>query len=299
MKRQNLVAVAGVPPELIDPFVSGFAKTLPILSCLPLNRFECYTKSYSGKLYKSVADKLKAREPNDRDNLLANTNFFLLYLDKNDESESDIFDKFCMETLVAPMRYPEISAVPMTTRSQRQKVANDLIREAKRAVRHAQELLAIIAEEVTNRDNKTCLLLPRRNFGKEFRPVLDCVSDASKARAASEEFTHRLRHVAQSLRTERISNHEYFVGQRGLVFRSPGKARGRHALAPGWEEAPEGHNSSCVIRGRLRFGTSYDPNFHYDCNIPKDGNLNFPSCHGTKSAPRNTHVNIAPNDNIR
>ena len=155
------------------------------------------------------------------------------------------------------------------------------------------------SEEVTNRENKTCLLLPHRNFGNEFRAVLDCVREASQARAASEEFRRRLRHVAQSLRTERKGSHEYFIGRRGLVFRSPGRARARHGLAPGWD-SPGGHDSSCVIRGRLRFGVSYDPRFHYDCDIPKDGELNFPSCHGTKCIPRKrTHVNIAPNDNIR
>ena len=197
------------------------------------------------------------------------------------------------------MPYPEMLVASMTTSGQRQKVANDLVREARRAVKRARELLAVIGEEMTNRDNKTCLLLPDRNFGKDFRAVLDWVGNAAKARAASDEFKRKLRYVAQSLSTERIGNHKYFVGRRGLTFRSPGKARGRHALAPGWEPA-EGHNSSCVIRGRLRFGTSYDPTFHYDCNIPKDGNLNFPSCHGTKSVPgKRSHVNIAPNDNIR
>lgn len=299
MKRDTLVAVAGVPPELVDPFVSGLASVLPILSCLPLSRFECYTKSYSGKLYERVARKLRIRQPNDRSNLLANSNLLLLYLDKNDGSESDIFGEFGIEALVAPLQYPDMQAAPMTTGGQRQKVANDLMREAKRAVRHARELLAIISEEVTNRDNKTCLLLPSKNFGKEFRAVVDCVEEASKTRVASNEFKGKLRYVAQSLRTERIGNHQYFVGRRGLVFRSPGKARGRHGLAPNWEAA-EGHNFSCVIRGRLRFGTSYDPRFHYDCDIPKGGNLSFPNCHGTKNVPgRQTHMNIAPNDNIR
>ena len=291
--------MAGVPPEIGDEFVAGFAKTLPILSWVPLNRFECYTKSYATKLYERVALKLKAREPDDRENLLANVNLLLLYLAKNDGSESEIFNGFGIDALVAPMQYSEISVMPMTTGSQRHKVANDLIREGKRAVRHAQKLLAIVAEEVTNRENKTCLLLPHRNFSNEFRAVLDCVREASQARAASEEFRRRLRHVAQSLRTERKGSHEYFIGRRGLVFRSPGRARARHGLAPGWE-SPGGHNSSCVIRGRLRFGVSYDPKFHYDCDIPKDGELNFPSCHGTKGVPRKrAHVNIAPNDNIR
>lgn len=299
MKRETLVVVAGVPPELVGPFVSGLSSALPILSCLPLSRFERYTKAYSEKLYQRVANKLRIRQPDDRNNLLANANLLLLYLDKKDGSESDIVEEFGMEALVAPLQYPEIPTVPMETSGQRQKVVNDLVREAKRAVRRARDLLRIIAEEVTNRDNKTCLLLPGRNFGKEFTAVLECVVEASKARTASEEFRRKLRYVAKSLRTERIGDHEYFVGRRGLVFRSPGKARGRHGLAPGWKTAG-GHNSSCVIRGRLRFGTSYDPTFHYDCDIPKDGYRNFPSCHGTWSVPaKRSHVNIAPNDNIR
>ena len=158
MKRQNLMAVAGVPAELGDAFVSGFAKTLPILSWLPLNRFECYTRPYCTELYERVAGKLKAREPGNRGNPLANTNLLLLYLDKQDGSESEIFSEFGIEAMIAPMPYPEILDVPLTSKNQRHKAANDLIREGRRAVRHAQKLLAIVAEEVTNRDNKTCLL---------------------------------------------------------------------------------------------------------------------------------------------
>ena len=299
MKREILIVVAGVPPELVDTFVSGFSKSLPILSCPPLSRFNCYTRQYCLELYKRAAGKLKAREPVDREHLLAKSNLVLLYLDKNDGSESEVFGEFGIDALIAPMQYREVLDVPMTTTNQRRKAANDLIREGKRAVEHAQKLLAVVAEEVTNRENKTCLLLPRRNFGKEFRAVLDCVRDASRARAGIEEFTRSLRRVAQSLPTERRGAREYFVGQRKLVFRSPGKAGARHGLAPGWEPSG-GHNSHCVIGGRLRFGASYDPNFHYDCDIPKGGNSSFPTCHGTATVPRNrTHVNIAPNDNIR
>ena len=60
MKPRGLVAVAGVPPEIGDEFVAGFARTLPILSWVPLNRFECYTKSYATKLYERVALNLPA-----------------------------------------------------------------------------------------------------------------------------------------------------------------------------------------------------------------------------------------------
>ena len=245
-----------------------------------------------------LATKLRAHEPLDRHSLLTNTNLLVLYLDKNDGSESAIFKGFGVEALVAPMKYPDISDVPLATGNQRRKAVNDLIHEGKRAVRHARELLAVVAEEVTNRDNKTCLLLPRKNFGGEIGTVFDCVRDASLAREGREEFKKRLNRVSRSLLTEREGSREYFVGQRGLVFKSPGKAGARHGMAPDWN-AP-GHDFSCVIRGRIRFGAPYDPKFHYDCDIPGDGDRNFPSCHGTKSVSRRrTHMNIAPNDNIR
>ena len=254
--------------------------------------------SYAENLYEKVAIKLKESGSADRHDLLANTNFLLLYLDKNDGSESTIHERFGTETLVAPIKSPNIEEGSLATGNQRRRAVNELIREGRRAVRHAQELLSVIAEEVTNRENKTCLLLPPRNFGGEFEMVLDCIRKASSAGEGKEEFRNSLRGVSRSLRTVRAGRHEYFLGKRQLVFRSPGKAGARHGLAPGWEDA--GHDLSCVIRGRVRFGTSYDPKFHYDCDIPKDGSRRFPSCHGTRNVPRGrTHVNIAPNDNIR
>ena len=192
-----------------------------------------------------------------------------------------------------------LGSMPLAMGNQKRKAANDLIREGKRAIRQARKLLSIIAEEVSNRDNRTCLLLPPKNFGSGADAVFECVRDASLAGDEREEFKKRLRDVSRSLRTQRKGSREYFVGQRGLVFRSPGKAGARHGLAPDWK-SPGGHDASCVIRGRLRFGASYDPEFHYDCDIPDDGDRNFPSCHGAKRISRNrAHANIAPNDNIR
>ena len=299
MKPRILAAAAGIPPEIGDDFVARFIKTLPIAAWLPLKRSECYTNSYSKDLYGRLATKLKARESSDGTNLFSHANLVLLYLDKNDGSESSIFEQFGTEALVTPIRYPDIGDVPLVTNNQRRKAINDLIREGRSAVMHARKLLSVVAEEVSNRDNRTCLLLPPRNFGREIDAVFECVRVAALTREEVEKFRERLNRVSRSLRTQRNGHHEYFVGQRGLVFRSPGKAGARHGIAPNWQ-TPGDHDSSCVIRGRLRFGASYDPKFHYDCDIPKDGGRHFPSCHGTKNMSRNrTHVNIAPNDNIR
>lgn len=299
MKPRVFAAAAGVPPEIGHMFVAGFVKTLPIMSWLPLDRSQSYTHSYTNALYGRLAEKLRTREPQDRRSLLTNANLLLLYLDKGDGSESEIFARFGTEALVAPMRFPDLGQVALGTGNQKRMAANGLIREGKRALGKARKLLSIIAEEVSNRDNRTCLLLPPKNFGNGIDVVFDCVRDASLAGDESGEFKNRLRAVSRLLRTQRRGSREYFVGRRGLVFRSRGKAGARHGLAPDWKSLGD-HDASCVIRGRLRFGASYDPEFHYDCDIPDAGNRDFPSCHGTKRLPRKrTHVNVAPNDNIR
>ena len=297
MKPKLLVAVADIPLEIGDEFITGFNKTLPITSLLPLKRSEGYTDSYSKKLYERLACKLKEREQPHRTCLLSDTNLVLLYLHKNDGSESVLFDRFGAEALVVPMKYPNITDMPLATRNQRGQVINGLIREGRRAIGRAQNLLSVIAEEVTNRDNKTCLLLPRKNFGHKSNKIFDCVRDAVLSEKSKDKFQRDIERVSQSLPMTCVDGRNYFVGQRKLVFKSPGKAGARHGLAPVWGELD--HESSCVIRGRMRFGASYDPKFHYDCDI-KDGNRNFSSCHGPKTVPRGrTHVNIAPNDNIR
>ena len=300
MRPRTFVIVAGIPHEIGNEFVAGFTKTLPIVSVswLPLERSGRYTKSYSDDLHERSAAKLRKYGSPNRHNLLADTNLILLYLDKNDGSESAIFKRFDLEALIVRMMYPGIREVPLATGNQRGRVVNELIREGRRAIGHARKLLSVVAEEVTNRDNRTCLLLPPMNFGREFRTVLDCVRDASLAGEGEKNFRKSLIGASKSLRTERKDHREYFIGQRGLVFRSPGKAGARHGMAPDWQD-PD-HDSSCVIRGRIRFGASFDPKFHYDCDIPKDHDRDFPGCHGRRKVPHGrAHVNIAPNDNVR
>lgn len=299
MKPRIFAVAAGFPLEIGDDFVTGFIKTLPIAAWLPLKRTECYTSSYSRNLYGRLVAKLKAQESSDGSNPYSRTNLVLLYLDKNDGSESAIFEQFGTEALVTPIRYPDVGVMPLETKNQRRNAINDLVREGRRAIAHARKLLSVVAEEVSNRDNRTCLLLPPKNFGSEIDSVFECVRMASLMREEAEKFRGRLRRVSQSLPTQREGHHRYFASRRGLVFRSPGKAGARHGMAPDWRTQGS-HDSSCVIRGRLRFGACYDPKFHYDCDIPKDGERRFPSCHGTTSVSRErTHVNISPNDNIR
>ena len=298
MKPKLLVTVAGLPTEIGEKFVIRFSKTFPIITYRPLGRTERYTHSYSIDLYERLAGKLKERGQSDRSNILKNVNLVLLYINKGDGSESVLFKEFGTEALLVPMKARDIAARPLKTRNQRGQVVNELVQSGKRAIRQAEHLLSVIAEEVTNRENKTCLLLPRKNFGKNITEVFDCVHHASLKGEGRDEFKNRLKNAARSLPTVREGRRTYFGDQGRFVFKSPAKAGARHGLAPEWDTS--GHELSCVIRGRIRFGVSYNPKFHYDCTIPKGIDRRLPSCHGFRQISQGrTYVNIAPNDNIR
>ena len=293
-----LTVVVGVPPEVESPFRTAFAKLalqehieLAILSACDIG--VPYTEDYAERVYRKLVSKLKARQArrrSTRETLLAETRLIILFLHKPDESHTVLFDRFGVEAFVTPLVLPTIADMPLETGGQRRHVTRQLIRRARSAIRHALQMLDAIDEELS-RENKTCLLLPPKTFGKGFRKVLHRVLDAAASREDTTSFV-------RSLRTLPIDRQgKYYRGARRLVFKSPSKAGPRHGLPPAWED---GHESSCVIRGRLRFGAPYDPHFHYDCPIPPDSPRRFPDCHKPEELPSNReHVNCAPNDGIR
>ena len=297
MKTPIFCVVAGIPPEAIGSFGLKFREG-SIISIKALKRSLSYTSTYSTALYEKAVEYLRSNEPLERSNLLAQKNLVLIYLDRSDGSEEALVDAFGVEALVVPLRLANFSTRVLATKNQRDQFANDLVGKGVKAVRYAHKLLSVIREEVTNNDNRTCLLLPPNNFGREFDEIWDCIRSAELERLRIGEFRQRIRYVVQSLRSVRQGTRTFFEGQGKVVFKSPRGIGARHGLSPTWED--DGHDASCVIRGRLRFGVSYDPKFHYDCNLRSSGTRNYPSCHGTKQIEAGkSHVNIAPNDNVR
>lgn len=147
---------------------------------------------------------------------------------------------------------------------------------------------------MTNSDTRTCVLLPRANFGSGFNTVKESVHSSVATMTASTEIGDALRAIENRLPR---SNGGRFVGK-GLVFHAPAKAAAMHGIAPLW--CMVGHDARCVIRGRIRFGVCYDPKFHYDCDLGRSKKRRFVSCHGEKVLKSGrTHVNVAPSDNIR
>ena len=298
MKAQFLMLVAGVPPEIGERFIQRLAVVSPVVSWLPLSRSSRYSSEYATELYARFAKKLQARASGDRHALLRNVRLVLLYIDKQDGSESDLFTQFGTEALVIPFGAAKTLDSPLITGNQKDRATRLLVRDAQVALRHARNLLNIITQEVAQYDNRTCLLLPSKNFGRDAVAIRDMVHESSKERGSADELKKRIRVVSSTIKTAREGGKRHFVGKGGIVYQSPPIARGRHGNAPVWD-AP-GHDSTCVIRGRIRFGSSFDPSFHYDCSLRGVQKRTFCSCHGTVTLPKSRkHVNISPNDNIR
>ena len=299
MNGRRFVVVAGIPPELGDLFQTEFGKSLEgwtILVRQDLAARSLYTPEYASCLYERTASRLRWRAgKQSREDLLAGVHLVLLYVAR-DSSEATLVEAFKLEALTVPVTGQGVLQEDQVTPNARQRATRKLVLEAVNAFRGAKRLLAVIAEEVSRRDNNTCLLLPPKNLGKASAAVIRCVQEAASSARDGDGFKKQIEIVAQSLETARQDKRTYFVGKHGLVFRGPSKARARHGYAPTWEEA--GHAKQCVLRGRLRFGAPFDPSFHYDCDV-NGRNLRLPNCHGTVSTTRRRHVNIAPNDNVR
>ena len=296
MNRRIFVAIAGIQPEIGTSLLPRFLKQKRV-EFVPLRKLRfpgSYTKEYTKRLYRRVTDELRASFPHDRERLLGHATLILFYVDTDDCNESHLFDVFGVEALVVSLFRPGIANLPMVTNSQRNRISNILFDEINRSLGRLGSLLHTIAEEVTNRDNKTILLLPPKTFGHRFEKIKNIVHRTACTRENGDIFLKKIRKASTSL----PMRGRYFVGRSGLVFVSPGKSGPRHGLSPTWCEGL--HDPSCVVRGRLRFGVSYDPRFHYDCQIMKSKKVILPGCHGTITVAKGQRsVNVAPNDNVR
>lgn len=291
---KTLALFAGLPKDILGPFISRLKAShghLHVLETLPLAAAS-YTAQYADDLYGEVGTALRIVTHADR-RASWDVTLVVFYLRMPDGSDYHVKRRFDMEALLAPL------TIERTRRKAPKKhldrvAVNNLWEQTTRLLRNARAVLNSVGQQITNRDNRTCLLLPRENYGSEFEKVKECVHGAVENFDSIEAFDQRLRAVADRL----PKNSEGHFRRGRLVFRAPAKAGARHGLAPLWDV--EGHTDRCVIRGRVRFGAPYDPKFHYDCDLAPDSSRTFVSCHEETTLKRGrSHVNIAPNDNVR
>ncbi len=178
---------------------------------------------------------------------------------------------------------------------------NQLLNQLKVATEHAKKGIPPIKKEVTERDNRTPLLLPIKNFKSNCLVAelevlqTDLLHVSDKQQVIGRVIRNiENEHPRQRDDTERYG-HSYFVDHRNIMFRPPGKDR--HAFA----RPQSGHPETCLLSGRRRLGAPYDRAFHYDCTRGTGALKDlFFGCHEDPSVHEGTpHLNIAPNDFVR
>lgn len=285
---------AGFPVSTLGPLLQKIKNANPDIEVIPTlpMKTQFYTRPYAEALYNMAASNFEGALSTDR-MCSWDINFVLLYLRSGTDYDRELIERFDMEALLIP-----ISITQPTSRAPRRhnerKLVNQLFQKSNDLLRNARQVLRSLAQEVTNRETRTCVLLPHANFGSEFNKVKESVHSSVETKTAADAIGDTLRAIENCLKK---NNDGRFIGQ-GLVFRAPAKAAARHGIAPLWCNG--GHNARCVIRGRIRFGVCYNPKFHYDCDLGRSQKRRFVSCHGEKMLKSGRkHVNIAPNDNIR
>ena len=285
------VVIAGLPRTVGIRFVDrfGWEQNNARIVAYPALETSAYTAQYADELYTRLADHLRVRHHGNWHERWRLT-LVLLYVEKTDGSERHLFERFRLESMMLPLNREGLQDAKAT---QVNSVVRELVAESERLLAKGRTLVRAVHQEINNRQNKTCLLLPCKNFGHTFYSILSSVQNAGAEGHTVDQFRRRLASVAEGLR----KRDGYFEGNRGMVFRVPNRVD-RHGLAPAWDSGD--HPESCVIRGRVRFGAPYDPNFHYDCPLPSQASRQFESCHGNHvTLRRRKHANIAPNDNVR
>ena len=305
--KSQIVATAYIPPIIHTDFIDNLGNRLrknglynSHVVSLAFDSTRENARDYLDRLYRRIARELRrmdCKKGRNRRNLMNNISVVLLYMDEGEGRASATFDKFGVEAFVTSIA--PVAGVLHSTPNRRRAATNILVKDSIRALRHAQALFGAIAEQVESKDNKTPLLLPVKNFGGGIDRLLENMREAMLDRNENDEqFRNRIATISRSIPKSRHNGRNCFTGRSGLVFKGLRKAGARHGVAPGWTDC--GHELSCIIRGRLRFGIPYHPDFHYDCDVSSVTKREFPSCHGivTVKASRR-HLNIAPNDNVR
>jgi hypothetical protein len=184
-----------------------------------------------------------------------------------------------------------------STNNERRRELNNLIANLTPICQKLRSIAKILQEHLEARLRHTPLLLPPRNFREAVitetlaqisHNALDCVP-------LERHIKDRIAMINGTVKRARARDELHYVNGAGVLFRAP-PANAFHGFGRRNEEHPPG----CYLRARTRLGSSYNPEFHYDCE-PISGTIRGvqPSCHTSVEVQECMHLNIAPNDFIR
>ncbi len=184
------------------------------------------------------------------------------------------------------------------------KSKNELFQLLLQATMRARMAIKMLHNEVTERRNRTPLLLPVKNFrSATLRNRLQSLQLNLAMAQTEAAITENIQKIVDLLKNDhplkRIDNTKMpcFLDDRKIEFHSPGSAL--HGLHRSSEEHPVG----CLLGSYRRLGAPFHAAFHYDCKKGMRGNLKdlFCSCHEESESTfeGKPHLNIAPNDFVR
>lgn len=217
-------------------------------------------------------------------------------------------DQDSTQTLVREF-FPEILVITVLAEYQGKTGAayrsevNKLIVAIESAIIKAKKALKVVHKEVTERANRTPLLLPVKNFKSktfvdQLHQLYEALADAQRADEVVRQFIRAMNnaHPVQTSSAGALKGRERYVDDRGIHFVPPGKHRHAFLRHPDRE-----HTDKCFLTSHLRLGAPYHAAFHYDCqkglaNLKGD----FFGCHTDACrCEGRPHLNIATNDYVR
>lgn len=233
-------------------------------------------------------------------NHISDIGFGVIYINGDLKTSSLIEKEFFPSTLVLSVNW---SLTGISTKEVNES-KNELIDLLSQATKRARLALYAIRREITDKRNRTPLLLPIKNFHstklqdllRMLQERLACLQDLTEI-AAMEIVQEIVRSFESEHPLKRVSSKQsYFSDKRRIEFHPPGTAL--HGLP----RPTEDHPITCFLGGYRRLGAPFHAAFHYDCIRGERKNLrdSFHSCHAEPcTVEGNPHLNIAPNDFVR
>ena len=295
---RTFVCIAGLPKDAVDEIQSRPAKRFtgdganpPIV--VPLRAPYAYRPGMSDPYLYRLSQRLQT-VPHTQDAAI-----LIAYVDYGGNQTTRFVENFSPFALTAPIEpfYPD-----QAPRTERRSNLVRFVDGVAGIVDNLSERVRCVRDALSGASFSP-LLLPVRNFrspvvGQIIADLFNELGTAEDPRTMISAAVQAMlaRHPVRQIIGTHRNRYKYFEDDHRLRFKSPG--RNRHGMA---RSGGDGHQPSCFLGSRVRFGGPFDPLFHYDCDYERHGLDNhYPNCHGANTAPNAvTHVNIAPNDAVR
>lgn len=286
-------AFAGIPEAIFADVRNKFSQIAP-------GRCHFISRPHKGNSYstsdiKYYIGRFAEIIGSDAENRLYHARFSLFYIDYEDQNSVDFAEAFSPHILTVKVKF---SLDAGASHQENSKLKNELVENLKRITANAKNTLDVLKKEISEKSNKTPLLLPLQNFHSDvlMSSILNLYNQITSASDKQGLIKNVINQIQQAHPhgTDTGKNYRY-IDNRKVNFTAPGKSL--HGIS----RPNTGHPDICLISANIRLGAKYPRGFHYDCTANR-GNLagEFYGCHHPRSHKTgNPHLNISPNDHVR